>query len=494
MSTSTHQPELDSERRLRGGLGPIAIAFMVIAAAAPLTVVGGIVPIGILIGNGLGFPVMFLVAAGILLLFAVGLTTMAPFVPKSASFFTFITRGLGTAPGVASAWLAVVCYSTVQISVFSYLGATISQDIVILGGPEIPWWAFTFAAMAIVGVLGYRHIELSSKVLFVLLALEMGIAIVLGLVILATGGADGVTGSSFLLQQILSGSPALGLMFAIASFIGFESTVVFRDEARDPERTIPRATYAAALIIGVFYAFVAWALILGVGEANVFDEAGADPTTFLARVTGRYLGVVGEVVIAVLFLGSMFACVLALHNVLARYHHAMANARLLPYSVGRVHPIQGSPHRATVVQIATVAIVTLLLILVGVSPISIFTWFAGIGTLAIIILMAATCLAVVAYFARTREVRSPWRVWIAPLLGFAGLAVSAVLIFVNFPLLVGDVDEEGTPVWGTLSIVLAGVVVAAIVLGVAHALVLRATRPDIYRGVVGQFDAVEAEA
>ena len=140
MSTSTEPPSTTTQRRLRGGLGPIAIAFMVIAAAAPLTVVGGIVPIGILIGNGLGFPVMFLVAAGILLLFAVGLTTMAPYVPKSASFFTFITRGLGTVSGVASAWLAIVCYSTVQIAVFAYFGATISQDIVILGGPEIPWW------------------------------------------------------------------------------------------------------------------------------------------------------------------------------------------------------------------------------------------------------------------------------------------------------------------------------------------------------------------
>ena len=354
--------------------------------------------------------------------------------------------------------------------------------------------AFTLAAMLIVGVLGFRHIELSSKVLFVLLTLEMGIALVLGLVILVTGGADGITGSSFLMEQVLSGSPALGLMFAIASFIGFESTVVFRDEAKDPKRTIPRATYAAAIIIGLFYAFMAWTLILGVGEDNVFEEAGADPTTFLARVTGMYLGLPGEIIIAVLFLGSMFACVLALHNVLARYHHAMANARLLPYALGSVHPKHHSPHRAAVVQIATVAVVTIILVLIGFSPVSIFSWFAGIGTLAIVVLMAATCLAVMAYFARTKEVRNPWRVWIAPGLGFIGLAISAVLIFVNFPLLVGDVDADGNPVWGVLSIVLALVVVAAIVFGVIHALVLRAVSRSTYDGIARQFEAAEEEA
>lgn len=483
----------EPERALRGRLGPVAIAFMVIAAAAPLTVVGGIVPIGILIGNGLGFPVMFLVAAGILLLFAVGLTAMAPHVPRSASFFTFITRGLGRPAGVASAWLAVVCYTTIQISVFSLLGTTISQDVVLLGGPEIPWWLFSLAGIAVVGVLGYRHIELSSRVLFVLLSLEMGVALILGIVIVARGGADGITGGSFLFDQILSGSPALGLMFAIASFIGFESTVVFRDEARDPERTIPRATYAAAIIIGVFYAFVAWTLILGVGEGNVFDEAAADPATFVARVTGTYLGPIGEVVFAVLFLGSMFACVLALHNVLTRYHHAMANARLLPAALGVVHPKHGSPTRATIVQVVTVAVVIMLLVLIGFTGVQIFSWFAGIGTLAIIILMAATCLAVIVYFARTRAVTNPWRAFIAPGLGFVGLTVAALLIFANFPLLVGDVDAAGNPAWGVIGVALASIVLIAIVVGVVHALLLRAASRNAYDGIVRHFEAVEVD-
>ena len=38
--------------RLTGRLGPVAIVFMVVAAAAPLTVVAGTFPIGISAGNG----------------------------------------------------------------------------------------------------------------------------------------------------------------------------------------------------------------------------------------------------------------------------------------------------------------------------------------------------------------------------------------------------------------------------------------------------------
>ena len=488
-STTTSQSAgTTRDRDLRGNLGAVAVTFMVIAAAAPLTVVGGLVPIGYLIGNGIGFPVMFLVATVILLLFSVGLTAMSRYLPKAGSFFVFATHGLGRTPGLATAYLALVCYTTVQIAVFSYLGATISSSIVLLGGPEIPWWLLTLANVAIVGSLGYRRIELSSRVLVVVLLAEIGIVVLLGVVILATGGADGVTFGTFVLQNILSGAPALGLMFAIASFIGFESTVVYRDEVRTPERTIPRATYASAIVIGLFYAFASWTIVVGVGEGSIVEEAAADPTTLITRVTEQYLGPVGSVIVALLFLGSMFAAVLSLHNVLTRYHHAMANARLLPDRVGTVHTRHGSPHIASIVQVVTSGLAIVILALIGFAPENIFSWFAGIGTLAIVILMAVTCLAVIVYFARHRVLRSPWHTVIAPGLGFLGLAVSAVLIAANFPLLVSDVDETGAPAWGPISITLVAVVVLAPIVGLVQAAIMRRKTPESYAQIARRFD------
>lgn len=478
MSEGIASPDPSTDRTLRGSLGPVAVTFMAIAAAAPLTVVGGIVPIGFLIGNGIGFPVMFLVATAVLLLFSVGLTTMSRHVPRVGSFFTFVTHGLGPVTGLATAWLALVCYSTVQVAVFSYFGATLASSLSLLGLPTLPWWVLTLIGVGVVGLLGYRHIELSSKVLFVVLAAEMGIVLVLGVVILLTGGADGVTFGTFVLQNVLSGAPALGLMFAIASFIGFESTVVYRDEVRDPDRTIPRATFASAIVIGVFYAFSAWAIVVGFGEDAVIDEAAADPTTLVARITEQYLGPIGAVIVAVLFLGSMFAAVLSLHNVLARYHHTMGRVGALPARVSAVHPRHSSPHVAAVVQILTVAALVVIVTLIGFTPENVFAWFAGIGTLAIVILMALTCLAVIVYFARDRRGVSTWRAFIAPGLAFVALVVAAALIAVNFPLLVSDVDAAGNPAWGPISITLALVVVAAPMIGLVQAAIMRTRSPE----------------
>ena len=99
---------------------------------------------------------------------------------------------------------------------------------------------------------------------------------VLGLVVMITGGAQGLDASPLLLNNILSGSPALGLMFALAGFIGFESTVVYRSEARDPDKTIPRATYGSAILVGLFYAFGSWVIIMAAGPSKQEEKRMAE--------------------------------------------------------------------------------------------------------------------------------------------------------------------------------------------------------------------------
>ncbi|MGO2061433.1 hypothetical protein [Leucobacter sp. UCMA 4100] len=57
------QPHDQAPQKLSGNLGTGAIAFMVIAAAAPLTVIGGNAPLAIGQGNGAGAPVGFAIAS-----------------------------------------------------------------------------------------------------------------------------------------------------------------------------------------------------------------------------------------------------------------------------------------------------------------------------------------------------------------------------------------------------------------------------------------------
>lgn len=486
--TVTKGPATDAgqpTRSLKGSLGVTAIVFMVVAAASPLTVVGGAAPLGILLGNGVGFPSMYVVSAVILLLFAVGLSAMTRHVPKPGAFFTFVGYGLGKPAGLASAFLALLTYTTIQVSVYGYIGYLLSVTFAGLGAPEIPWYLYSLASIAVVGLLGYRHIDLSSKVLGVLLVAEVGIVLVLAGAVIVTGGADGLSAEPFVPEQVFSGSPGVGLMFAIAAFIGFEATAIFRDEAKDPSRTIPRATYIAVIGIGLFYTLASWALVMAWGPDDVLAVAGEDPGAMILRTTLLYLGPVGELVINVLLITSMFACVLSFHNVITRYQHTMSNAGVLPGRLGGVHPKHLSPHTSSLVQSATAAILIVVFAVLGLDPVlQVFTWFAGVATLAIAILMAVTSLAVIVYFVRTKQDRRVWNTVVAPGLGFIGLVGSAVVIVVYFPMLVGDVDAGGNPVFGTVSAVLLALIVVCPVVGLVQAAYLRRRRPAAYADVM----------
>ena len=54
----------------RNSLGLIAVTFMVISAAAPLTGVAGAMPLAFLLGNGTGIPLTFLLLTLVMLAFA----------------------------------------------------------------------------------------------------------------------------------------------------------------------------------------------------------------------------------------------------------------------------------------------------------------------------------------------------------------------------------------------------------------------------------------
>jgi len=428
----------EPDRKLRGNLGVASIVFMVVAAAAPLGVIGGVVPLGIAGGNGAGFPATFIVATVVLLLFAVGFTAMTPHVEEAGAFFSYVRKALGFPTGIGVAFVAIVSYLAIEAGVYGLLGPAGASIVELFGGPTLPWWLFAAVAFAVTTYLGYRNIELSSKVLAVLLTAEIAIVAVLDLVIVARGGDHGLSTGIVSPHAILSGSVGIGLLFAIISYVGFEATAIFRDEARTPERTIPRATYVSLLLIGIFYAVTSWALISGWGDEEAVRRATDSGSSFLGDTAQRYLGTIGADVITVLYFTSLFACILSFHNVVSRYLFALSQRDVLPASLSRPHGTHGSPHRASLWISGVVAISIVGAVVFRLDPAAQFyTWFAGATTVGIVVLLIATSAAVLVYFRSDRKGYSQWRVRVAPSLGLLGLVGSLVLILANLSDLVG---------------------------------------------------------
>lgn len=406
------------------------IVFMVVAAAAPLTVIGGALPIGVAAGNGAGYPSMYAVSAIVLAIFTVGVMAISRFV-SGGSFAAYIEAAFGRRMGMGASYLSLLTYSAVQFAVYGFLGQLLSHTVEPL--ITTPWWLWTLAFIGIVGFLGYRDIELSSKALGLCLIGEIAIVILVDIMVMVTGGDSGLNMDSFTIPQITSGSPGVGLMLAIAGFIGFESTTVFRSEAKNPDVTVPRATYLSLAIIGVFYTISGWAIIQGIGVGKVADAAATDPEGMVADTAVRYLGGWAGPVVQVLLITSLFAAVLSFHNVLTRLQHDISHKRGLPRALRRVHFKHNSPHLSSVFQTGTAAVVLGLCALIRLDPVAeVFTFGSGITTLTFVLLMAITSVAVVIFFRRfpTDEV-STWSKLIAPVLAIVGLIATLAIMLIN---------------------------------------------------------------
>ena len=90
----------------RNTLGTGDIAFFVVSAAAPLTIMAGIARFAILSG-GIGAPAAYLFAGLALAVFAVGFTTMSRHVTNGGAFYAYISRP--PSPGPYATWPRTGC-------------------------------------------------------------------------------------------------------------------------------------------------------------------------------------------------------------------------------------------------------------------------------------------------------------------------------------------------------------------------------------------------
>ncbi|WP_211261283.1 APC family permease [Pseudonocardia acaciae] len=416
-------------------MGTSGIVFFVVAAAAPLAATLGAGPV-VFGAAGPGAPGMYLLAGVVLLLFASGYAAMSRHVTNAGGFTAYVSSGLGRRAGHASAGVALLAYNCMLVGLFGQFGV-FAQDLLGRWGLSVPWQLTAVVALVVVAVLGYLEVNLSARVLGVLMVAEVLVLLVFDAAVLVRGGPDGVNLHAFAPSNVFAGAPGVALLFAFSCFVGFEATTVYGEEAREPRRTVPRATYVAIVLIGLFYTVTMWAIGLAYGSAEVAAKASADPVNFVSAVNTAFVGSLSTDVMAVLVVTSVFAVLLALQNTLTRYLFSLGRAGLLPEPLGRTHPRFQSPHVASVAQSVVTAVVLGLFMVAGADPLTqLYAWLVGLGTLAVLVLQAGAAVAVVGFF-RRRGARPGWAALVAPALGALGLAVGIVLAVLNFDVLTG---------------------------------------------------------
>ncbi|GAA0388632.1 APC family permease [Microbispora corallina] len=478
MSLTEQRPSAVSAALAEDRLGVPSVVFFVISAAAPLMVVAGSVPTAYAVTGVLGVPFAFLLLGAIFALFAVGYVTMARHVVNAGAFYAYATQGLGRTAGVATAWVALLAYNALQLGLYGIIGSAAEPLLRDWFGLSPAWWVIALVAWALTGVLGLLRVDVNGKVLSVLLVSEIAVVLLFDLGDLFNAAPSGVSFTGFSPGSLFVPGVGAALATVVAGFAGFESSVVFAEESKDRNRTVPVATYLGIAIIAILYAISAWAQTVPTGPDGVVKAATDQGTGFVFAQAADHLGSTVATLGSVLFMTSSIACMIAFHNTTARYIFALGRENVLPSVFGRTSARTAAPVAGSVLQTALGLIVIVVYAVLGLDPVTkLFFTFGAFGGLGLLALLAATSIAVIAYFARDSRGETAWRTRVAPALATLALFVIIGLTLMNFDTVLGVAPDS------VLRWILPSLFVVAIVFGVVWARVLQATRPEVYANI-----------
>ncbi|MBO9601169.1 MAG: APC family permease [Novosphingobium sp.] len=460
------------------------ITFFVVAAAAPLGYAVGSVPLAIGRG-GIGTAGMFLLVGLFLALFAVGYVAMSRHIANAGALFSYVAAGLGRPLGLGTAFVAVLAYAlaaTGSIGAFAVFGMQALQS---LTGIASPWWVWGLGATFAMAGLGLLNVDLNVKLLGFVMVIEVAVLLILSFGIVVAGGAEGLSFDALRPTAIAGGQTGVILMLTFAAFSGFEATALFREEARDPERTVRRAAFLSIAAIALIQALVTWAVVQAFGS-KAMAAANAQPTELFFIAARSFVGGWLANVMTVLVVTSWFASILAFHNATARYLHVLGRDGAIPGVLARRSGKTGAPWVASLLHSGFSLAAVLCCIGWGLDP---YLDFFVVGSVPVSVSIPAmeclTAIAIFAFFLRDRRGQSVWIVRVAPLL--SAVLLGAVLYFVldNIPFYTA---REGAVNW-----IMPSLNLAVLGAGIARALQLRRSRPGLYRRI-GHWGEASASA
>jgi amino acid transporter len=461
----------------RDRLGVPAVLSFVLASVAPLTVAAGVIPTAYLTTGLTGIPAAFLAVAVILAVFSAGYVAMTRSITNSGAFYAFVSQGIGRAVGVSAALVALLSYTFLQVGLYGAFGPSAAAEAAGHLHVHAAWWGWALGAWAVITVLGLLRVDITGKVLAVLLTAEIAVILaetIAGLAHPAGGHVSFATLSPAALTSQGLGTFGVLAVVAVLGFVGFEQAPVMAEEARNARRTIPVTTYLALGMIAVVYAGASWAMAVHNGDSHVVAAAGQQGPGLLFGLGGS--GTLSQAA-QWLFLTSLFAAALAFHNVVWRYMYALGRENVLPAALGRTGG-NNIPKAASLAQSVTGLTVIAVYALAGWDPMTrLFFWLGTTGGFGILVLLALTSVAVIAFFARDSHGENAWRRLIAPAIAAILLTGIVVLAVMHYGTLLG-VPAGATAAWA-----LPASYAAVAVIGLIWGLILKIRRPQVYAAI-----------
>jgi amino acid transporter len=396
---------VEGHRLERNAVGLAPTLFQSITHMAPAAAVAFSIIVGVPYAGG-SIPLAVLLALVACLLVAISIGQLARHLPSAGGLYTFSSRGLHPYVGFLVAWGFMLAEPLVAPLLYLIFGNELAANLTShFGWPTWLWAPFAVAAGLIVWGLTYRGIRLSTRTGVALGTFEIVVFLALALtLIIAAGGNNTLsvfgphTGN-----PNGWGSVFPGMIFAILAFIGFEASLPLAEEVKEPRKTIPRAVFLSALLIGLFYLFCYYAATVYFGPNKMVKDFigfnGGDPWSGMAQAVWGP----GLIIVILAVLNSAIANSNAGANAATRVGYSLARIGLLPQMLKRVHPQFRTPYVAVNVQAIGGIILAVGLGVVAGGALPAFALLGTVATIIVVTIYILTNLSNLIFYLRERR-------------------------------------------------------------------------------------------
>jgi APA family basic amino acid/polyamine antiporter len=209
------------------------------------------------------------------------------------------------------------------------------------------------------------------------------------------------------------------------AYIGFDAVSTSAQEARDPQRDMPRGILGSLAICTVLFVLVSGVMVGIVPYRQMLNQP-APLVIAIEAAAGRAAGTAWAPLMNGLTILLTVGAIAALTSVMVvmmlaqpRIFLAMANDRLLPRWAARIHPRFKTPHISTIVTGIVVAIAS------GLTPIATLGTLVSIGTLMAFVIVS---IGVIVLRHTRPDLPRPFRMPMVPLLPALSALVALALM------------------------------------------------------------------
>jgi amino acid transporter len=223
---------------------------------------------------------------------------------------------------------------------------------------DLPTVLVALAVIAIVSAINFRGIKESAGFNLGCTLIEICgllLVIIIGAAFLFDGGGDAARAVEFKEDA----NPALlivaGASIAFYALIGFEDAVNVAEETKDATHTFPRTLFMGLGLAGSIYLLVTVIAGMAVPADTLADSDGP----LLEIVTQGPLSVDSKVFSAIALFAIVNGCLLNL-VMASRLMYGMANEKVVPEILGKVHSTRRTPWAAILVTASIAAVLAVL--------------------------------------------------------------------------------------------------------------------------------------